>query len=244
MTPIDQAGVNWHRQEVAKAESDKDLTPLGERIKEARLARGLSTNGANELCGFAGGYLSRVGRGERESPRGTTIELIAAALNVNAHWLLTGSGPRDTAYNLSGEGLLPWAEVAGRILMARDHKRADVLAALRAAATVTGYSTIKPFGWVDLAQEFWDGKLVVPTEPREMQEMRLDAARFYSRRHRKGLDVAIQIAAGVQGLKDPTALKIYEAMLSLAGQEMPVIEPEAIDDYSDKKATKRRPKKA
>jgi transcriptional regulator with XRE-family HTH domain len=243
MALVDPTGANWHRDDVAES-SDEKLSPLGERIKEARLARGLSTNKANELCGFAGGYLSRVERGERESPRGNTSELIAAALGVNLQWLMTGFGARDTGHDLSGEGLQPWVEVAGRIWMARGRSRVDVLTALRAAVAATGYTTLKPLGWVDLAQDYWDGKLTAPTEPPEIQKMRLEAARFYDKRHGGGLDAAIQMAASVQGLKDPTSLKVYEGMLNLVGKQQPQLQPESADDYKDPKPTKRRVKKA
>ena len=64
----------------------------GERIKEARLAKGLSQKALAEDVGITQPSLSQLENGESKSTSYTAA--IAAKLGVNALWLETGKGPK------------------------------------------------------------------------------------------------------------------------------------------------------
>ena len=248
MTPLDATGVSWHRLGVAETEEESELTPLGKRIKEAYLARGWTLNEANRACGFQDGYLSRVARGERKNPRSDTMLLIAAALNVRLDWLMTGSGRRDLGVDLSREQLDPWTETAVRIWVGRGKSKEEVLKGVREIPFIYNTIGIKPLVWVEYLQQYFDGTL--PRDPAVLERaddpveaMRVEAANFYWRRHGGGKPAAMALAERVE-LKDPSSLRFYEAMLELAEQKPAAVPHETGDDFSEKKPTKRRAKKA
>lgn len=57
--------------------------PLGRRLRELRVWRGLSLRAVAGLAGVSAGYLSRVERGERAVDRRSVLEALAAALQVS-----------------------------------------------------------------------------------------------------------------------------------------------------------------
>ena len=65
---------------------------IGERIKEARLAAGMSQEKLGEIIGWRQSRVGNYERGIRE-PRVDDLEKIARALNVSVLWLATGEGP-------------------------------------------------------------------------------------------------------------------------------------------------------
>lgn len=56
--------------------------PVGRRLREIRLWRGLSLRAVAELAGFSASYLSLIERGERPVDKRSTLEALAAALRV------------------------------------------------------------------------------------------------------------------------------------------------------------------
>ena len=71
--------------------------PVARRLAYAREQRGLSRRELASRAGVSFGFVSRVERGDR-SPTVETIRLLAAALNVSAHWLETGDDDGDYVY--------------------------------------------------------------------------------------------------------------------------------------------------
>ncbi|HEY0638366.1 MAG TPA: helix-turn-helix transcriptional regulator [Pseudonocardiaceae bacterium] len=77
---------------------------LGRRIRERRVARGLSLRVVAELAGLSEGHLSRIERGLRPVDRRSTLEAIAAALQVaptdlTDGWHIATSRPDAAAYS-------------------------------------------------------------------------------------------------------------------------------------------------
>jgi transcriptional regulator with XRE-family HTH domain len=71
---------------------------IGQRVKEAREARGLGVNELDRKLGKAQGYTSRLERSDR-APRGDTLEILSDALGVSVAWLLSQTdvgGPAPT----------------------------------------------------------------------------------------------------------------------------------------------------
>ncbi|WP_158228068.1 helix-turn-helix transcriptional regulator [Pseudonocardia sp. MH-G8] len=56
--------------------------PIGRRLREIRLWRGLSLRAVAELAGFSASYLSLIERGQRPVDKRSTLESLAAALRV------------------------------------------------------------------------------------------------------------------------------------------------------------------
>jgi transcriptional regulator with XRE-family HTH domain len=62
--------------------SETSGAPVGRRLREIRLWRGLSLRAVAELAGFSAAYLSLIERGERPVDKRSTLEALAAALRV------------------------------------------------------------------------------------------------------------------------------------------------------------------
>jgi ribosome-binding protein aMBF1 (putative translation factor) len=75
------------RQEILEAGSKSDARPVGERIRLAREAQGLSQKELAERAGIAPPVLCRFEQGERE-PRTKILRRIAEALGMEASELL------------------------------------------------------------------------------------------------------------------------------------------------------------
>lgn len=66
---------------------------VGDRIKEARSARGMTRPQLAERSGLK--YPTLAGIENNAQAGSTQLPILASALGVNVHWLLTGKGPRD-----------------------------------------------------------------------------------------------------------------------------------------------------
>lgn len=71
---------------------------VGRRVREIRVWRGLSLKVAAELAGMTAGHLSNIEHGKRRVDKRSTLEALAAALNVAPSELAaTPFPPRDDA---------------------------------------------------------------------------------------------------------------------------------------------------
>lgn len=62
---------------------------IGERLREARLERGLSVRALSEAAGVSKSAISSIETGEHD-PSCTTVERLARALDVSPCWLAYG----------------------------------------------------------------------------------------------------------------------------------------------------------
>lgn len=75
-----------------KIESVAPPKTLGDRVKVARLAAGLSAKKLEERAGLSPGIVSRIESGERgKRLSGTTIEKLASVLGVSTSYITTGA---------------------------------------------------------------------------------------------------------------------------------------------------------
>jgi transcriptional regulator with XRE-family HTH domain len=65
---------------------------IGSRMREARIARGLSQEDLGRVAGVSGFTISKYERGVLKSPLADTLERVALALGVEPAWLLHGAG--------------------------------------------------------------------------------------------------------------------------------------------------------
>lgn len=79
-------------------------TLFGERVKELRIATGMSQEAFADRCGFARSYMSRIERGGSNASL-DAIEVLANALNVEPSQLLVSDSPEDRSLDL----LVPYA---------------------------------------------------------------------------------------------------------------------------------------
>ena len=77
---------------------------FGQRVKELRIATGMSQEAFADLCGFARSYLSRIERGGSNASL-DAIEVLAEALSVEPWQLLTFDSSEDNDPEL----LVPYA---------------------------------------------------------------------------------------------------------------------------------------
>lgn len=78
---------------------------FGQRLKDARTARGLRRNALAHLAGVDSSTITRWERDERQAT-GVLVTKLASALRVSEHWLLTGEGSR-VPHDLPEEVSLP-----------------------------------------------------------------------------------------------------------------------------------------
>ena len=76
--------------------STTKLETLRERLEYARRLRNLSRRALSLKAGVAQALVGQIERGARSDPYGSTVAALAAALGVDAGWLLTGDGERPT----------------------------------------------------------------------------------------------------------------------------------------------------
>lgn len=124
MSQLDADGAYGHRNRVT----------LAERIHARLDELGLSMNKLNERCGFGQGYVSRLAAGKRRSPRGETLEVLAAGLRVTMRWLVSGAGQKEDGIELPEHGLPPQADTAIRVAVARGASVEEAVAAAERAA--------------------------------------------------------------------------------------------------------------
>ena len=90
---------------IAHSVHEKSLRiQFGERVKELRIATGLSQEAFADRCGFARSYMSRIERGGSNASL-DAIEVLANALSVEP-WQLLAPGPSE---DNDSELLVPYA---------------------------------------------------------------------------------------------------------------------------------------
>jgi transcriptional regulator with XRE-family HTH domain len=72
---------------------DTTASPIGRRLREIRLWRGMSLRAVAELAGFSAAYLSLIERGQRPVDKRSTLEALAEALRVAPSELGTAFPP-------------------------------------------------------------------------------------------------------------------------------------------------------
>ena len=88
------------------------MQTFGDRLKEARQKRGLSTKQLAETCGITAGGLAHHEAGRRDYPNAETLGKLAAALDVSIDWLVTGEtsdrgAPASMPPTANDSGTLP-----------------------------------------------------------------------------------------------------------------------------------------
>lgn len=68
---------------------------LGQRLKKARKARGISQDILAEKIGASRGIITNLEYGKVEEPQPMVINAICNVLNINKAWLLEGEGPMN-----------------------------------------------------------------------------------------------------------------------------------------------------
>jgi transcriptional regulator with XRE-family HTH domain len=76
----------------AKNQKNQPEPGLGDRLQEARIARGLSASGLSGLAGLSQSHVGQIERGEVRLPSGEVVLALAEKLHVSVRWLLTGKG--------------------------------------------------------------------------------------------------------------------------------------------------------
>jgi len=104
---------------------------LGERIREARLAKGLGQRGLAEASGVSQGHISHAESGKRQELGPTVLGALARALEVSPEWLLTGEGPR-VRYAASTDADDPYPARAAAIVRMRGLVSESAIARVRA----------------------------------------------------------------------------------------------------------------
>jgi transcriptional regulator with XRE-family HTH domain len=67
-------------------------TPIGERLKARRKAKGMTQKELAKAVGVVQSAISEIERGGSQSASAENLLRIAAILDTNPHWLLTGKG--------------------------------------------------------------------------------------------------------------------------------------------------------
>lgn len=72
---------------------------FGDRVKQAREAKGLSQSDLGGLVGVSRQAIFSIETGENKSMRPDNLFKVADALDINARWLATGEGPKSPELN-------------------------------------------------------------------------------------------------------------------------------------------------
>ena len=68
------------------------MLTLGERLKTARKANGLTQDKLAEIIGTSRGVITNIEHNKTETPKPLIINTLCDALEINKEWLLTGAG--------------------------------------------------------------------------------------------------------------------------------------------------------
>lgn len=71
------------------------MATLGDRLREAREAKGMGQRSLARTSGVSQGHISHAESGKRIELGPTVLSALADALGVSVDWLLTGEGPRE-----------------------------------------------------------------------------------------------------------------------------------------------------
>jgi transcriptional regulator with XRE-family HTH domain len=233
----------------------QDVETTGDRIRQIRERRGYSVNQLTARCFFSSGAVSR--QEKRLHPRPDTVQIMAAALNVDLQWLTTGVGQPSEQFNVSDLKLTGPQETIARLALIRGvaRKRAAEIAHL-----VGEWMTIpdeEPEGEEDdagkarlirLVDEAVAGRLQAPTvDPNDTLTMARRAADALTRENGVPTDDAWLIMRDVK-LYKPTIERMHKEALrrikeaAAAGStEAPYDHASGVDVRPGQKAKKRAP---
>jgi len=110
-----------------------NMMQLAKRLKESRMAAGLSQTELAKRVGVTPGAISNLERGDSKSMAADHIFAAAKILRVSPEWLATGRGTKDgqgIAVHLSTESLM----LADQIDRLGDSQRATIYALVRQLA--------------------------------------------------------------------------------------------------------------
>jgi transcriptional regulator with XRE-family HTH domain len=113
-------GNRLHEADRSLAIWQDGLVSFGQRLKDAREARGLKRNALAALAGVDSSAITRWEKEDR-SPKGTMVAKLAHALGCSEHWLLTGDGPREPKFVVDEIALPPLGKLALEQVL-RDYK--------------------------------------------------------------------------------------------------------------------------
>lgn len=146
---------------------DYDLSAVGRRVREARVAKGLTQDELSDLTHTQALTVSRIELGKQE-PKAETIAAFAKALGVSSDWLLFGATALDDTADESRVPPYPaWADFLAHAWTASlpEPMRGDVLRELRGISFHKGAPSVDDY--ISLAQPRvakWKGK-AVPDSP-------------------------------------------------------------------------------
>lgn len=78
------------------------MSTMAERIRERRLARGMTQQELGARCGISAPSVNAWESGKTTAITGANLLAAAKTLQVNPEWLLTGDGPADLSQSQSG----------------------------------------------------------------------------------------------------------------------------------------------
>lgn len=135
------------------------VSELGDRIREARLAKGLGQRSLAAVSGVSQGHISHAESGKRLELGQTVLSAIAEALDVSVDWLATGNGPRERRNEPGAEPELGAVDAARAMFLAQethDGRGTEARAFLaERAVSFAGAERKSPRWWVEtLTEEF------------------------------------------------------------------------------------------
>ena len=74
-----------------------DMTTMGERLKEERIAQGKTQEYLGRVAGVSKQAIGKIESGGTREPATSTLDPVARDLNVNLRWLMSGKGPKRGA---------------------------------------------------------------------------------------------------------------------------------------------------
>lgn len=77
------------------------MNNIGQRLREARKARGMSQTALAEKIGSSRGVITNIELNIVTDPQPIVINAVCDALQINKEWLLENKGPMDTGSGVS-----------------------------------------------------------------------------------------------------------------------------------------------
>lgn len=114
-------------------ESDTSAVGIGARIRQLRKKKKMTQAQIGGLCGVTPQAVTQWERGSSKSPTAANLLIIAAALDANPVWLVTGKGdPHRVPTGVPGDR----AELVSLYDALDPAKQQDILSALRVLAAI------------------------------------------------------------------------------------------------------------